>query len=116
MTSSKRPGRNSANSLLETARDDPHAVSAAELVEVMVRGTPEARTVAAEAYAVVVAARRPSPRRSPRNFVTPSPTGMRTSARERHERRSPRRRRPGTVPGDGRTVVPDARIAGGVGA
>ncbi|MCO8254970.1 HEAT repeat domain-containing protein [Haladaptatus sp. AB618] len=57
MTSSEKPDWARADSLLETTRSDPHAVSVAELVEVMVRGTPEARTVAAEAYAVVVAAR-----------------------------------------------------------
>lgn len=57
MMSPERPNLERADSLLKTARDDPHAVPATELVEVLVRGTPQARTVAAEAYSAVVAAR-----------------------------------------------------------
>ena len=57
MIYSERPTRNRADSLLETARDDSQAVSTAELVEVMVRGTPQAQGIAAEAYSVVAADR-----------------------------------------------------------
>lgn len=53
----EQPTRKRANSLLETAETDPDAVSAAALVEVMVRGTPPSRAIAAEAYLVVVAVR-----------------------------------------------------------
>ncbi|SIR74575.1 HEAT repeat-containing protein [Haladaptatus litoreus] len=57
MTSPDAPERERANTLLEIASDDPDTVSTAELVTILVHGTPPARSVAVEAYEVVVDAR-----------------------------------------------------------